>query len=95
MNYLFCSPDTADVYNPKVIQSSNGFILQGFKLVYTPFDELSEVPAKSEMSGLRNIFRRQITFTAENFPDNAGWLFWGTKAGVFEKQLAEKISHKV
>jgi len=41
MDYLFCSPDTADVYNPKVIQSSMGSFCR-VKIIYTEFEALAE-----------------------------------------------------
>jgi RNA methyltransferase, TrmH family len=49
MEYLFCSPDSADVYNPKVIQSSMGSFCR-VKPVYAEFDVLSQLASKSEIT---------------------------------------------
>ncbi len=45
-DYLFCSPDTADVFNPKVIQATMGSFLR-VKTVYTQFDLLLPFIQKS------------------------------------------------
>lgn len=42
MELLFCSPDTADVFNPKVIQASMGSFGR-VKVVYTPFDDVADL----------------------------------------------------
>ncbi|MDD4226465.1 MAG: RNA methyltransferase [Mariniphaga sp.] len=42
LEYLFCSPDTADMYNPKVIQASMGSFCR-VKTVYSSFDNLMQV----------------------------------------------------
>ncbi len=39
--YIFCSPETTDLYNPKVIQSTMGAIQQ-VQLIYTPLVPLLE-----------------------------------------------------
>lgn len=41
MHSLFCSPDTADVFNPKVIQASMGSFCR-VKIIYTEFEPLAE-----------------------------------------------------
>jgi RNA methyltransferase, TrmH family len=45
MDYLFCSPDTADVYNPKVIQASMGSFCR-VKIIYTEFEPLANFAQK-------------------------------------------------
>ena len=42
MDSLYCSPDTADVYNPKVIQASMGSFCR-VRIVYTEFAPLAQL----------------------------------------------------
>ena len=42
VEYVFCSPDTADIYNPKVVQASMGSICR-VNIVYTPFENISNL----------------------------------------------------
>ena len=46
VEHLFCSENTADVYNPKVIQASMGSFAR-VKTTYTEFDLLKEIAAQS------------------------------------------------
>jgi RNA methyltransferase, TrmH family len=41
LDFLFCSPDTADVYNPKVIQASMGSFCR-VNIIYTEFEPLAK-----------------------------------------------------
>jgi RNA methyltransferase, TrmH family len=41
IRYLFCSPDTANVFNPKVIQASMGSFCR-VDTIYTPFEKIAE-----------------------------------------------------
>ena len=49
MDYLFCSPGTVDVFNPKVIQASMGSFCR-VKVIYTPFDYIVSMSNRSGVS---------------------------------------------
>ncbi len=65
IEYLFCSPDTADVYNPKVVQASMGSICRT-KVIYTNFEQLVKLSEVSSavITGAflegRNIFTEKL-----------------------------------
>lgn len=48
INHLFCSPQTADLFNPKVIQASMGSFCR-VHVCYTPFEPLIKLASKLEM----------------------------------------------
>lgn len=48
MEYLFCSPDTADIFNPKVIQSSMGSFCR-VTTIYASFTDVSLLASHSEI----------------------------------------------
>jgi TrmH family RNA methyltransferase len=48
---LFCSPKTADLYNPKVIQSTMGSFCR-VNVLYADFETVIELASKSEMTVL-------------------------------------------
>ena len=62
---LFCSEDTADVYNPKVIQSTMGSFTR-VKIHYTGFNELKKVADASKVKILgtfmdgKNIYKSKL-----------------------------------
>jgi TrmH family RNA methyltransferase len=46
---LFCSPKTADLFNPKVIQASMGSFCR-IEVLYTTFEPIAKLAAKSGIS---------------------------------------------
>ena len=48
VEYLFCSPDTADIYNPKVIQASMGSFCR-VNVVYAEFEDVEKTAAASQV----------------------------------------------
>jgi RNA methyltransferase, TrmH family len=89
MNYLFCSPDTADVFNPKVIQASMGSFSR-VKTIYTPFDTVSAYLQKSEIPVYGTFLEGKNIYT-ENLPDNA-LIILGNEGRGIRKELADKIN---
>jgi RNA methyltransferase, TrmH family len=69
MEYLFCSPDTADVYNPKVIQSSMGSFCR-VKPMYIEFNELVHLATLSEIPVIGTFADGQNLYNYEP-PENA------------------------
>jgi RNA methyltransferase, TrmH family len=49
MDNIFCSPDTADVFNPKVIQASMGSFCR-VNIIYTEFEPLAQLAEKWNVS---------------------------------------------
>jgi TrmH family RNA methyltransferase len=66
IEHLFCSPKTADLFNPKVIQSSMGSFCR-VNVWYTAFEPVVELASKSEMKILgafldgENIYRQNFS----------------------------------
>ncbi len=90
---LFCSPDTAAIYNPKVIQATMGSFCR-IQTVYTPFEKLvplaeaSKVPLLGTFPEGENIYRSQLPARGLFIIGNEGR---GIRPDV-EKQIQSKIS---
>jgi RNA methyltransferase, TrmH family len=89
MNYLFCSPDTADVFNPKVIQASMGSFTR-VKTIYTPFDALSACFLKTEIAVYGTSLEGKNIYS-EELPENA-LIILGNEGSGIRKEVADKIS---
>ena len=89
MNYLFCSPDTADVFNPKVIQASMGSFTR-VKTIYTPFDALLVYLQKTKIPVYGTFLEGKNIYT-ENLPDKA-LIILGNEGRGIRKEVADKIS---
>ena len=89
MNYLFCSPDTVDVFNPKVIQASMGSFAR-VKTIYTPFDALSIYLQKTEIRVYGTFLEGKNIYT-ENLPENA-LIVLGNEGRGIRKEVAGKIN---
>jgi RNA methyltransferase, TrmH family len=89
MNFLFCSPDTADVFNPKVIQASMGSFTR-VKTIYTPFDALLVYLQKTKIPVYGTFLEGKNIYT-ENLPDKA-LIILGNEGRGIRKEVADKIS---
>lgn len=69
IDYLFCSPDTTDVFNPKVIQSTMGSFTR-VKTIYTAFHELLPLLTKNQIPVFGTFLEGKNIYT-ENLPENA------------------------
>jgi RNA methyltransferase, TrmH family len=85
MEYLFCSPDTADFFNPKVIQSSMGSFCH-VKPVYIEFDELSQLASKSEIP-IIGTFADGHNLYNYDLPENALIILGNEGRGIREHVL--------
>ncbi len=91
INTVFCSPDTVDAYNPKVVQATMGSLAR-VKVVYTPlFDLLSEKPPSLTVYGtllngedIRNIKKQ-----------SNGAIIIGSEAHGISKEIIPLIDKKV
>ena len=92
MNQLFCSPDTVDIFNPKVIQASMGSFSR-IKTVYITFDELAETAKNSSLTFYgtfmdgENIYRTQLS--------NQSIIVLGNEGNGIRPEVATKIEHKL
>lgn len=85
---IFCSPDTVDVYNPKVIQSTMGAIFH-VDLYYTELESLihaykqAQIPIYGTLLQGKNLYAKNLT--------KGGLLLMGNES----KGLSEKLSQQV
>ena len=90
---LFCSPETADIYNPKVIQASMGSFSRVNVFVCT-FNQIKSLADKSDaviygafMSG-KNVYKQQLANKAVLVMGNEG----NGIGNAIEKQLEHKLA---
>ncbi len=91
-DYLFCSPDTADVFNPKVIQASMGSFTR-VKTIYTPFEPLISVLKKNQIAVYGTFLEGKSIYT-ENLPGNA-LVVLGNEGSGIRQEVALHISNKL
>ncbi len=92
MEYLFCSCDTADVYNPKVIQSSMGSFCR-IKVHYLNFADLNSLALHSEIPVL-GTFMEGTSLYSSILPSSA-LVVLGNEGNGIRFDIAEKISTKL
>lgn len=89
---LFCSPDTADLYNPKVIQASMGSFCR-IRVWQTPFEPVlnlahfSEIPVLGAFLDGNNLFE-------ENLPSRA-LLVLGNEGNGIRDEIGVQISKRI
>ncbi len=88
--YVWCSSDSVEVYNPKVIQASMGAFLR-VKTVVLPFDDLKnefpDLPIFASVLGGQNVL-------TQNFPAN-GILVIGNEGNGIQSAIIEQADYKV
>lgn len=92
ITHLVCSPDTVDLYNPKVLSASMGSFLR-VQLHYQPLDSwLASLPAEVAVLGayLEGESVHQLTDA-----DKGGVLLMGSEAHGIAPELAERVTRKV
>lgn len=88
---LFCSHDTADAYNPKVVQATMGSIAR-VKVIYTDllalFEQLPEgMPVYGTFLDGKNIYQQALT------PN--GIIVMGNEGKGISKEVAAHINHRL
>ncbi len=88
---LFCSHDTADAYNPKVVQATMGSIAR-VKVIYTDllalFEQLPEgMPVYGTFLDGKNIYQQPLT------PN--GIIVMGNEGKGISKEVAAHINHRL
>ncbi|SNU11700.1 RNA methyltransferase, TrmH family [Prevotellaceae bacterium KH2P17] len=91
INRIYCSNDTADVYNPKVVQATMGSLARA-DIMYTDLTELaSSLPADYPVYGTLldgdSIYKQQLT--------DYGLIIMGNEGNGISPELRPKINHKL
>lgn len=89
VEHLICSPDTADAYNPKVVQASMGSLAR-VTIQYTelvPFLQQTDVPVYGGFMDGKNVYDEQLPAS--------GILIVGNEANGISDEIAAYISHPI
>ena len=91
ITHIYCSQDTADVYNPKVVQATMGSIAR-VKVEYGDLLGLVEslpadVPIYGTLLDGDNIYQQKL--------ENRGLIVMGNEGKGISPALAKKVSHKL
>lgn len=88
--HLLASPDTADVYNPKVIQASMGSFLR----VPVQYASLPETILQFKIKSLYGTFMDGNSLYATDFEDDA-WIVMGNEGNGISEELSTMIPHRI
>ncbi len=88
VSHLLCSPDTADLYNPKVIQASMGTFSR-VKTTYTPFEAVAAL-VKASGGTIWGTFMQGNNLYATSFSKNA-LIVLGNEGNGIRDEIAAKI----
>lgn len=88
---IYCSPETADVYNPKVVQATMGSIAR-VKVLYgdlmTLFASLpSDVPVYGTLLDGEDIYAQQL--------DNRGFIVMGNEGKGISPELTQRVNRRL
>jgi TrmH family RNA methyltransferase len=91
IEYIYCSMDTADVYNPKVVQATMGSIAR-VKVVYTDLSSLidtvtPDTPVYATLLDGKNIYQQELT--------ESGIIVMGNEGNGISLPIREKINRKL
>ena len=91
IEHIYCSQDTADVYNPKVVQATMGSIAR-VKVEYGDLLGLIEslphdIPVYGTLLDGDNIYQQQLA--------NYGFIIMGNEGKGISPALAKKVNHRL
>ncbi|NDV64347.1 RNA methyltransferase [Bacteroides sp. 224] len=90
IEYVFCSPNTVDIYNPKTIQATMGGIAR-VKVCYTPLKELisslHHTPVYGTFLNGENIYEQPLSDT--------GLIVMGNEGKGISPEIEELITNKL
>ncbi len=89
---LFCSTDTADLYNPKVIQSTMGSFCR-VNVSYLPFEHILDIAKNSNIPILGTFLNGKNIYT-QHLPAEA-LLIVGNEGSGIRKSVEEQIENKL
>ena len=87
---IYCSPDTADVYNPKVVQATMGSLAH-VRIIYTDLIELLkdiDVPVYGTLLDGENIYQQQLD-------SRQGIIVMGNEGNGISSEVRKLITHKL
>jgi TrmH family RNA methyltransferase len=89
--HIFCSPDTADIFNPKAVQATMGGIAR-VQLHYTPLPDLirslpSDTPVYGTFLDGDNIYRHSLTA--------CGLLVMGNEGNGINRQTEQLVNRRL
>lgn len=87
---LVASPDTADVYNPKVIQASMGSFLR----IRNYNEELPELIHRMKIKTLYGTFMSGNNLYDTNF-ENDAWIVLGNEGNGISEELSQLIPYRI
>ena len=91
IEHIYCSQDTADVYNPKVVQATMGSIAR-VKVEYGDVLNLIEslpadIPVYGTLLDGNNIYQQKL--------ENRGFIVMGNEGKGISPALAQKVNHRL
>lgn len=91
IEHIYCSEDTADVYNPKVVQATMGSIAR-IKIEYgNLLDFIDSLPSNTPIYGTlldgQNIYQQKL--------ENHGIIIMGNEGKGISAPLIEKVNHRL
>jgi TrmH family RNA methyltransferase len=92
INQLFCSPKTADFYNPKVIQASMGSFCR-VEIWHTPFEPIVQLAKKSGIP-IFGAFLEGNNIFEQNLPKQA-LLVMGNEGNGISSDIEREIEQKI
>ena len=92
IKHIFCSPNSVDLYNPKVIQSTMGAIAR-VKVIYVPLNQLLSDYQKSNFPFYGTFLKGESIYTSELSPK--GFIIMGNEGKGISDEIKEMVSHKL
>jgi TrmH family RNA methyltransferase len=89
---IYCSPGTADIFNPKVIQASMGSFIR-VKAIYTPFSYLSEMAYQSQIQVMGTFMDGENIYDTQ-LPEKAVVILGNEGKGISD-EVALKVERKL
>ncbi len=90
IEHIFCSPDTADIYNPKTVQASMGALAR-IKTYYTDINDLfvkyAEMPIYGTFLEGKNIYCAELS--------SNGFIVMGNEGSGISKAIEKHINEKL
>ena len=93
INHVFCSEDTVDVFNPKVIQSTMGSFAR-VNLVYCDLKDLLSSYQNTKYFGIYGSFLEGESIYASPLT-NKGFIIMGSESHGISKELEEFVNQRI
>lgn len=91
ISHIFCSPDTADAYNPKVVQATMGSLART-NIIYTELETLldecaTDIPIYGTLLDGDNIYESRLT--------QNGIIVMGNEGNGISQEIRKRVSRKL